>query len=193
MIARRPLRLPVLVLPVLALVPACSSSAGGDDDGPRAPVAGHAFLTIVGERDVFVDGALGQTLTVTPGTWEVDGTEAPVQQIYRWRRAGRVVATGETYTVSQADLGKRLRVQALAYTPGHELGSAYSTRVQVLGDPAATNTADSPFPPRAVGAAACAGGDSRCARNTIGVAAGTSVSPDPSLPPNPNHPRRTLG
>ncbi len=47
---------------VLALVAGCSSSAGGD--GPRAPQEGHAFLTIVGPTDVFVDGGARQTITV---------------------------------------------------------------------------------------------------------------------------------
>jgi len=113
----------------------------GFDLGER-PVAA-TFPAITGTP------ALGETLTVTPGTWTVDGAAAPVQQIYRWRSGGRVVATGETYVVKQSDLGKRLRVQALAYVPGRELGSVYSGRVRVLGDPAATNTA----PPSITGSA----------------------------------------
>lgn len=113
----------------------------GFDLGER-PVAA-TFPAITGTP------ALGETLAVTPGTWTVDGAAAPVQQIYRWRSGGRVVATGETYVVKQSDLGKRLRVQALAYVPGRELGSVYSGRVRVLGDPAATNTA----PPSITGSA----------------------------------------
>jgi hypothetical protein len=50
-------------LAALSLGAGCSSSAGGAGDAPRTPVEGHAFLTIVGESDVFV-AALGQTITV---------------------------------------------------------------------------------------------------------------------------------
>jgi hypothetical protein len=68
MIARRFISPPSSVFLALATIAAaalaaCSSSSGGDE-GPRTPAEGHAFLTIVGAADVFVDGALGQALTV---------------------------------------------------------------------------------------------------------------------------------
>jgi hypothetical protein len=63
MIARRRVSKTSFVFLAACAAAACSSSGGGDP-GPQPPVEGHAFLSIVGAADVFVDGALGQTITV---------------------------------------------------------------------------------------------------------------------------------
>jgi len=63
--------------------------------------------------------ASGQTLTATSGTWS--GT-APLQYAFRWRRCDALGescvdvdgATGETYTLTGADVGATLRVAVTA-------------------------------------------------------------------------------
>ncbi|WP_182525362.1 family 78 glycoside hydrolase catalytic domain [Nocardioides dongkuii] len=68
---------------------------------------------------------LGLTLTATPGSWNTKGLSFD----YQWLRGGSPVrgATGSTYRLSAADLGKRLSVRVTAAKPGKEPGVATST------------------------------------------------------------------
>lgn len=129
-----------------------SNSAGSDVpgryvfdfDGFHLGTAPQATTkpTIVGEP------SLGQTLSVEPPTWAVDGVATDeVPMTYHWRVNGRPVATGPTYTPQQADLGGRIIVRARGYVPGRKLGSVYSKRRRIQAEPVATSTA----PPSIVG------------------------------------------
>jgi hypothetical protein len=79
--------------------------------GPGAP-SEQAPPTISGQAEV------GKTLTATTGTWK--GT-TPISYTFRWQVCNSSVssctnsgATGNSYTIPAADVGKRLRVKVLA-------------------------------------------------------------------------------
>ena len=71
------------------------------------------------EGDVSVWGALeqGQTLSVSAELLDADGMGAVT---YEWMRGNEVIlgATGQSYTLKQADVGQEIYVQAI-YTDGH--------------------------------------------------------------------------
>jgi hypothetical protein len=72
---------------------------------------------------------VGKTLTVTPGTWDVDG----VALTYQWLRAGKPVAgaTGTSYDVLPADAGDKLDVVVSAAKANHVTGTAIATAGKV--------------------------------------------------------------
>jgi len=57
-----------------------------------------AIVKLIGTR------AVGKTLRIDPGYW---GT-SDVAFSYSWKRDGKTIATGKTYTVTKADAGKKL-------------------------------------------------------------------------------------
>ncbi len=84
---------------------------------PTEPVAAGQFevsdpFTVSGQPRV------GRTLTVEPGTFTPQGASVS----YTWLRGGQVVegATGATYDVGAADLGKQLSVQVDLRHPGYQ-------------------------------------------------------------------------
>ncbi|MFD8939215.1 cell surface protein [Streptomyces sp. NPDC059578] len=72
---------------------------------------------------------VGAKLTARPGTWTPSGTSFG----YQWKADGRAIsrATGSTYTVPAALLGKRLSVTVTARRTGHPAGTATSAAVTV--------------------------------------------------------------
>jgi hypothetical protein len=87
----------------------------------------------VNETDPSISGvaAKGQTLTASPGAWS--GTQ-PITFTYQWRRCNDAGAdcsdvggaTGQTYALGSADVGKRIRVLVTAHGDGtgNELSDA---------------------------------------------------------------------
>lgn len=72
---------------------------------------------------------VGRTLTATPGTWS-----APVTAVaYTWRRDGSTIpgATGPTYVVRPADVGRALSVAVTARATGFAEGTSSSPTVTV--------------------------------------------------------------
>jgi hypothetical protein len=54
---------------------ACAGSTDGEEPGPNnTPEEGHAFLTIVGDRNVFIEG--GGRVTLSPAR-STSGSRAP--------------------------------------------------------------------------------------------------------------------
>lgn len=98
----------------------------------KAPVPTKA-ATIGGTPKV------GGTLTATAPTWDDKATD--VRTTYQWLRAGTVVATGESYVLTPADLGKSIVLLATGTrdkAPG--TGSSESAPVVVLEGDAPTAT-----------------------------------------------------
>jgi surface antigen len=97
------------------------------------PMRNVAAPTISGESRI------GATMTATPGTWN----PKDVDVIYEWRAGGETLKSGSenTYTLSEADTGKQVRVKVTASKLGYPSASAFSDfapRVQV---PEIVNTA----------------------------------------------------
>ncbi len=102
------------------------------DDAPEhtasvtsAPTAAVAELPIT-TSPVTVTGSasVGAELTATTGTWEPGVAVDPEQTIdltYQWRRGSTNIAgaTSDTYTVSSADLGKKLSVRVTGTSVGY--------------------------------------------------------------------------
>jgi hypothetical protein len=78
---------------------------------------------------------LGQTLTVTTGTW----SNSPTGYTYQWSRGGTAItgATSTTYTVVSADIGLALTASVTA-TNAYGFVAATSNALSVPGVPAAT-------------------------------------------------------
>lgn len=95
--------------------------------------------TIEGPRRV------GESLTATPGTWELDGAAtADLEFGYTWMR-GRSrspVGVGPTYQVQKKDDGRKLRVLVTAWTKGHLSGGASSVKMRVASGPASGAVTD---------------------------------------------------
>ncbi len=79
------------------------------------------------------DAVVGGTLTATPGTWG----PSQVQLSYRWYRNGHRIkhATGETYVLTAADKGKRIRVQVTGKLPGVRSVARLSQRTAAVSLP----------------------------------------------------------
>lgn len=81
---------------------------------------------------------VGRTLSATTGAWDVDGVTTSVQ----WLVGGTPVpgATGTSYVVRNADVGKRVSVRVTATADGREPGSATSTATAPVQRAATTTT-----------------------------------------------------
>ncbi|WP_205471137.1 immune inhibitor A domain-containing protein [Nocardioides sp. SYSU D00038] len=80
-----------------------------------APVA-TAPPTITGSARV------GQTLTITPATWPVEGTST-----FAWSVGGKAVGTGTSYVLKPRDAGKTVTVTETRTAAGYSPGTATST------------------------------------------------------------------
>ena len=90
----------------------------------------RGFLVFLGDMD------LGQTLTARPnGITDADGM-GPGS--FQWTRDGVVIdgATGETYTITEADQGKEIGVR-LQYTDGDGNQETVVAKPKVVPDPVA--------------------------------------------------------
>jgi hypothetical protein len=98
------------------------SVASGEAPPPDAPV-NTAPPTISGTA------AVGQTLTASPGTWNIDG----LTFAYQWQKNGADIAgaTGATYQVANADQGASITVVVTASKDGLPSASATSAAVVV--------------------------------------------------------------
>lgn len=93
-----------------------------------APVATTA-PAITGTPEV------GQTLTVSSGTW------SPAEDLtfaYQWEADGEAIAgaTDTSFVVTSAQVGKRLTVTVTASRPGYETGSATTAQTAAVPQPA---------------------------------------------------------
>lgn len=80
--------------------------------------------------------AVGQTLTVTPGTW----ANTPVPPLtYQWKRAGAAIAgaTGTSYVVQAADAGATLSVTETASNAAGSASATSAPTAAVPGSPPA--------------------------------------------------------
>jgi hypothetical protein len=97
-------------------------------------IAGDAPVAVVG---VSVSGAgkVNTVLTATPPEWDSDA----VTTSYQWRRDGTNVngATGSSYALTAADVGKSITVRATGARPGYTSGASVS-------DPVVAEPADAP-------------------------------------------------
>ncbi|MDD9375103.1 hypothetical protein M8Z33_00105 [Streptomyces sp. ZAF1911] len=73
---------------------------------------------------------VGSVLTANRGTW----TPAPTSYAYRWYADGKLItgATGTTFTLTGAQLGKRITLRVTAYRTGHLSGTATSLATGVV-------------------------------------------------------------
>ncbi|QIV65748.1 hypothetical protein Cp1R7AA1_202 [Mesorhizobium phage Cp1R7A-A1] len=83
--------------------------------------------------------ALGESLTVSDGTWDGNGLSIESYR-YMWQRSGLYIggASENTYTVVKDDLGKKLRALVIAVTNGGE-GSEFSNSSATIPDIAPIN------------------------------------------------------
>lgn len=75
----------------------------------------------------------GQTLTVDPGSW----SPQPVELHYQWAADGTAIdgATGETYVVTAADIGKAITVTVTGTRPGYTSATAASEPTATVAGP----------------------------------------------------------
>ncbi|MEK6342897.1 MAG: hypothetical protein V4737_03520 [Curtobacterium sp.] len=83
-------------------------------------------LALKAGSSVSVSGTakVGKTLTAVHGEW--DAGSARVTYAYQWYRDGKAIskATGSTYKVTSADVGKRLKAKVVAKASGYLDGQA---------------------------------------------------------------------
>ncbi len=83
-------------------------------------------LALKAGSSVSVSGTakVGKTLTAVHGEW--DAGSAKVTYAYQWYRDGKAIskATGSTYKVTSADVGKRLKAKVVAKASGYLDGQA---------------------------------------------------------------------
>ena len=86
---------------------------------PTAPVAAGAIDA--GAASISGSAKVGQTVTIAPGIWSPGASALS----YEWLRDGAVIAaaTGATYVLAAADLGKRISARVTGAHPG------YNTRI----------------------------------------------------------------
>lgn len=102
----------------------------------HTPVASGTFATGIPHIDG--TGAVGQTLTTSPGTW----SPQPTTFSYAWERDGTTItgATGASYTPTTADVGDAIRVTVSASRGGYTTAETQSDplTVQPLDPPPST-------------------------------------------------------
>ena len=81
----------------------------------------------------------GQTLTIDPGTWTLDGAPATDLELrYTWFNTRGGDPVDNTYVVDSADRGRRLWAEVRAWAPGHDWTVVETAMVRIaLGPPAA--------------------------------------------------------
>ena len=87
-------------------------------------------------------GVVDSTLTLNPAQWNMPNNVLTIT--YQWFRAGSAVtgATGVTYDVTAADVGKAITVRATATRPGYKTGT--STSNAITGAPGGRTARDRP-------------------------------------------------
>ena len=126
--------------------PAPGGDAGSGGSGAVAVPTNSALPSISGGSYV------GQTLSVTNGTWS--GSD-PTSISYQWRRSGAPIsgATSSTYTLVTADAGNTISV-VVTYTNAAGSATATSATITAIGVPAPVAPFSSvtvPAPPATVG------------------------------------------
>jgi hypothetical protein len=78
-------------------------------------------LTAPATPEIVGDAMVGAVLTVDPGIW----TPTPDEVTTRWLRSGKLIkgVSGGTYTVTAADLGKRISARVTASKSGYRTGT----------------------------------------------------------------------
>jgi len=86
--------------------------------------------------------AVGSTVKATVGTW----TPAATSYTYRWAAGGATIkgATGASYTIAPAMLGKRLTITVTAKRTGHPSGTASSSSSPVIAKGKASKATKKP-------------------------------------------------
>ncbi|MFE2040850.1 Tat pathway signal protein [Streptomyces sp. NPDC059477] len=86
-------------------------------------------LTSTAPPKVTGTAKVGAKVTAAPGSWSA----TPTSYTYQWKTDGRAIsgATGQSYTVPAAALGKKLTVSVTALRSGWQSGSATSAAVTV--------------------------------------------------------------
>lgn len=101
---------------------------GKDDLGVGLPTP----MSIVNVAPPVVSGqlAVGSVLSATPGSWTP--TDAAVT--FQWYRGGASIAgaTGQSYGITKADVGRRLSVTATASKAGYAAGTASSVETAAV-------------------------------------------------------------
>ena len=79
------------------------------------------ILTAPATPEIVGDAMVGAVLTVDPGIW----TPTPDEVTTRWLRSGKLIkgVSGGTYTVTAADLGKRISARVTASKSGYRTGT----------------------------------------------------------------------
>jgi len=120
--------------------------------------AAAATLTSTSPPAISGTAQQGQTLTESHGTYQNAGTPVtPQSYAYQWQRCNGNAssctaitgATNQTYTLTAADVGQRIRVLETAYTGANKTGTASSPTSSAL---TATVSAAPPSPPPTIGA-----------------------------------------
>ncbi|MGO4119642.1 hypothetical protein [Arthrobacter sp. YAF16] len=85
---------------------------------------------------------VGQRLTATPGVWQ----PSPVTLTYRWQRNGSTIAgaTGASYTLAKADIGKTITVTVTGAKSGFASASRTSAATKPITAPKVLTTAPTP-------------------------------------------------
>ena len=142
---------------------AISGKSYGDMASTDFPASSSAVPANTAYPAISGTAALGATLTATNGTW----TNAPTSYAVTWLRctsgdtatcAAIAGATGQTYTLTTADVGKLIRVRVVASTAtGANMMRSYATAA-VTGPVAPAVTAYPPIGGRAASGVAAASG-----------------------------------
>ncbi len=83
---------------------------------------------------------LGGTLTAAPGDW----TPAGADYTYVWQRDGADIATGATYTLQAADVGRYVRVKVTAANVDGRVSATSAATERVLAPPVNTTAPAAP-------------------------------------------------
>ena len=104
---------------------AVSAASAATDPVVAAPPVNTAKPAITGTP------RRGAVLTAGPGAWRGNGNT----YAYRWQRDGTDVATGQTYTLTAADVGATLRVLVTATNPDGSATESSDSTATVAGVP----------------------------------------------------------
>jgi subtilisin family serine protease len=83
---------------------------------------------------------LGATLTATPGDW----TPAGADYTYAWQRDGAQIATGATYTLQPADVGRTVRVKVTATNADGSVSATSAASERIAAPPVNTTLPAAP-------------------------------------------------
>jgi hypothetical protein len=97
------------------------------DSAPAVTAKAVKVFTKAAKPKVRGSARVGQLLKAKTGAWT-----AQPKLSYQWYRSGKAIkaATGATYKVTKADLGKRLQVKVKASKPGYQTKTKTSTKTK---------------------------------------------------------------